>query len=166
MGEPTDSLVVTDDLVGHGLVGLGVGDLHGGTEDHLAGVRQGGHVDHLGILQAPFDIADPRLDHALLFAGGVVLGVLLEVTQLTRLGDGLGDLRTQLGLEVLELVFQGTGALDGHGVLGHALTPACRSCSRRTVFSAPNFKASQMAWPPAMVVVQHSLCCSALRRME
>src|SRR5690606_20018637 len=159
-------LVVADDLVAHLLVGLDIGDVHGGTEDHLAGMRDAGDVDNLSVLQASLDITNARLDHALLLARGMVFGVFLEIAQLARLGDGLGDLRTQHGLQMLEFIFQGASALDGHREFGHDLIPAWSSCKRRTVFSGPNLSASQIAWPPAMVVVMQILCCRALRRME
>src|SRR5690606_20735225 len=138
-------LVVADDLVAHLLVGLDIGDVHGGTEDHLAGMRDAGDVDDLSVLQASLDITDARLDHALLLARGVVFGVFLEIAQLARLGDGLGDLRTQHGLQMLEFIFQGASALDGHREFGHDLIPAWSSCKRRTVFSGPNLSASQIA---------------------
>ncbi|MNN82705.1 hypothetical protein D3C81_1996660 [compost metagenome] len=86
----------------------------------------------------------------------MVFGVFLEVAQFARFADGLAQARA-LGLAQEQvLLFQGASALDGHRVLGnaHALSPACRSCKRRTVFSGPNFNASQMASPAAMVVVQ------------
>src|SRR5690606_22267661 len=125
----------------------------------------GGDVDDLGVLQAPLDVADARLGQPLLFAGGVVLGVFLQVAQLAGLGDGRADLRA-LDFQLLEFLFQGASALDGHRVFRHALIPACKSCSRRTVRSGPNLMASHTAWPPARVVVMQTLCCRALRRME
>src|SRR5690606_3083732 len=65
-------LVLTNDLVGHLIAGFGVFKVHGGAEDHLARVGNGGNVDHYRVLQAAFDIADTRLDHALFFTGSVV----------------------------------------------------------------------------------------------
>src|SRR5690606_15584415 len=97
------------------------------------------------VLQTALDVTDARLDHALLLAGSVVLGVFLEVTQLTRLGDRLAQRRTTHLGQVSQFFFQGARALDGHWVLGHAWIPAWRSCSRRTVFSGPNLSASQIA---------------------
>lgn len=47
----------------------------------------GGHIDDLRILQTAFDITDSCLDHTLLFPGGMVFGILLEVAQFARLGD-------------------------------------------------------------------------------
>ena len=46
------------------------------------------------------------------------------------------------------------GGFEEAGFYEDAFSPACRSCKRRTVFSGPNFSASQMASPAAMVVVQ------------
>ncbi|MOA40264.1 hypothetical protein D3C78_1621220 [compost metagenome] len=97
------------------------------------------------MLQTTFDVANPRLHHALLLAGSVVLGILLEVAQLTRGTDVLTELRTHDLGQVSQFFLQGARALDSHRVLGHALIPACRSCRRRTVFSGPNFSASQIA---------------------
>src|SRR5690554_676660 len=110
----------------------------------LAGIGNGSHIDHLGRRQAALDVADACFHHALLLAGGMILGVLLQVSQLSRLGNGGGDLRTHHRLEVLELFLEGAGALNGHGIL-HAYNLSCRSCRRRTARSGPNFSAMQTA---------------------
>ena len=57
----------------------------------------GGDIDHHRVLQTPFNIADTRLDHTLLFTSGMVFGVFLEVAQLPRFTDRLAQART-LGL--------------------------------------------------------------------
>src|SRR3990167_1331804 len=150
------SLILTHDLVSHAFVGLDVGDFHGRAENYLAGMRDGGDIDDHRILHTAFDVTNPRLDHTLLLASSVVFGVFLQVTQLAGRTDVLAQLWTydlgQMGV----LLFQGARALNGHRVFGyaHAFNPACRSCKRRTVFSGPNFSASQIASPAAMVVVQ------------
>ena len=133
-----------------------VGDFDGCAENHLAGVRNGRHIDDHRVLHAAFDVTDPRLDHTLLLTGSVVFGVFLQVTQLAGRTDVLAELRTDDFGQVSVLLFQGASALNGHWVLryAHAFNPACRSCKRRTVFSGPNFSASQIASPAAMVVVQ------------
>ena len=113
-----------------------------------------GDVDDHCILQAALDITDTRLDHALLLARGMVFSVLFEVTELARSADILAQFGTHYLGQVSVLLFQGARALNGHWVFDHALIPACRSCRRRTVFSGPNFSASQIACPAAMVVVQ------------
>jgi hypothetical protein len=51
-------------------------------------------LDDVGIAEHLLDVADPRLHHALLVLGGVVLRVLLQVSVLARHLDLLGDLGT------------------------------------------------------------------------
>src|SRR5690606_8404133 len=161
------SLVISHDLVGDLFVGLAVGDIHGGAENDLAGMGNGRDIDHDRMLQSSFDITNTRLDHTLLLARSMVLGVFLEIPQFTRRTDLLTEFRTHDLGQVSQFFFQGASALDGHRKFAcHALIPAWRSCSRRTVFSGPNLSASHTAWPPARVVVMHTLCCRALRRME
>ncbi|MNN59391.1 hypothetical protein D3C81_1745030 [compost metagenome] len=108
-------------------------------------MRDGGDVDDHRVLQATLDVTDTRLDHALLLAGSVILGILLEIAQLPCGTDVLTELRTHDLGQMGQFFLQGASALDSHRVLGHALIPACRSCRRRTVFSGPNFSASQIA---------------------
>src|SRR5690606_35123129 len=77
------SFVVTHDLVGHLLVGFAVSDIHSGAENYFTGVSNGRDIDNDRMLQPTFDIANARLDHALLLAGRMVLSVFLEIAQFT-----------------------------------------------------------------------------------
>jgi hypothetical protein len=46
------------------------------------------------ILNPAFDVTNPRFDHALLFASGMVFGVFFQVTQLAGRTDVLAELWT------------------------------------------------------------------------
>ena len=59
--------------------------------------------DDLDVAQHRLELADPRLVEALLVLRGVVVGVLLEVAELTRPLDPLGDLTAERPAAVLEL---------------------------------------------------------------
>src|SRR5690554_5287246 len=137
-------LVFSNQLVPDLVVGVDIDDGDRGAKNDLAGVGDARYINHLGRRQATLDVTDTRLDHALLLASGVVFGVLLQVSQLTRFGDGLGDLRAQYGFQVLELILKGLGALFCHRVL-HIHNLSCRSCRQRTARSGPNFSAMQTA---------------------
>src|SRR3546814_248547 len=86
------SFIVANDLVGHLLVGLDIGDIHSGTEDYLASRRDVGDIDNLGVLQSTPDVADTRLNHALLLTRSMILGVLLQIAHFARLGARLGEI--------------------------------------------------------------------------
>ena len=58
--------------------GLDVADLDGAAEeDHVFG--DGGGIDDGGIVEAGFEVLDAGFEHGEFFAGGVVVGVFLEV---------------------------------------------------------------------------------------
>src|SRR5205823_2502808 len=76
------------------------------TAEGDAVLGQRAHVDDDGPGEPVGQVADAGLEHALVFAGGVVLGVLGEVAHVAGGGDPLGHLdhldvphAVQLGLE-------------------------------------------------------------------
>src|SRR5690606_40139362 len=82
-------LVLAGDLIDHPVAFLLVLELDRGAEHHLARVGQRPGIDDLGIGELRFELADPALDEALLFASGVVLRVLRQIAMAARLRDGL-----------------------------------------------------------------------------
>ena len=61
-----------------------------------------------------------NFDEALLFARGMVFGILAQITVGTRFRDRLDDVRTRLGLQLLQLRTQGFGPPEGHRCSFHA----------------------------------------------
>ena len=111
-----------------------------------------GRVDHLGGRQLGLDLTDPALDESLLFARGVVFGILGQVAVTARLGDRLDDARTIFALQALEFVAQRLGAPQGHRSPFQAFASLCRSWSRFTSTASRWSRASQVASAPASVV--------------
>ena len=86
-------------------------------------------VDDVGAADAVLQLVDPRLEHALVLAGGVVLGVLAEVAHVAGVGHPLGHLN-HLGVLLLvefgpELVVAFAGHRDA--VFGHCQIAPARS---------------------------------------
>ena len=75
------ALVGADDAVGRLLRRLRVGELDRGAEGDAV-ARELGRVDHLGEGELLLEVLHAAFDEGLLVAGGVVLGVLLEVAVL------------------------------------------------------------------------------------
>ena len=73
------------------------------TKTHALGHVVGVH--DLRVRQAAFEFSDIRFHHALVFPGGVVVGVFFEVAQRARFGDALRDLGA-LGFEFNEALFE------------------------------------------------------------
>src|SRR5690606_22856149 len=139
----------------------------GAEHDLVAGVELG-HVDQLRVRQLRLELLDPALDEALLFAGGVVLGVLLEIAVGARLGDRLDYRGALVRLEVVEFGAQSLRALRGQWCL-HVLpvgfqvpaagcpvvarpSPACNSCSDHTGPLSRKSRECSRALAPATVV--------------
>ena len=86
-------------------------DLDGGTDFHHAlGVLA---LDDAGVADQLFQQKDAALDEALLILGIVVFGVFIDIAELFRLPDSLGDLGAALVTEHLELRLQAVQALLG-----------------------------------------------------
>src|SRR5690606_28847950 len=99
----------------------------GRPEDDARTGRQLGRIDHFRMRERPFEFLDAALDEALLLAGGVVFGVLLQVTVRPRFGDRIDDGRTLDRLELLQLFAQTLGAAYGHRDSTHACNVLCNS---------------------------------------
>src|SRR5690606_2524617 len=80
--------VVADDAVDFLLFRLAVNDGNGGAKTYLARVGNGFDIDNLRIGQLAFDFLDAAFAKALLFARGVILGVLFQIAVLARFGNG------------------------------------------------------------------------------
>src|SRR5690606_27987777 len=106
-------LEVANDLPGLLLVGIQVDQFDRGAKHHLVADIELGHVDDLGVGQLGLELLDPALDETLLFAGGVVFGVFLQVTVGARFRDRGDDFRTLDRLEFFKLGAQALGALVG-----------------------------------------------------
>ena len=99
-------------------------------------VGQAAAVHDEGPAQGVLQGVDAGLQHALVFAGGVVLGVLAQVAQLAGGGDALGHLDhldvlhpIQVGLLLL-VAFPGHGdSFVGHGV--HVLNTTVPAGARK-----------------------------------
>jgi hypothetical protein len=94
-----------DDRVLDRLLGVDVAQPNAGPDAHDVGL----HIslfDHAGALQPLLERGDAVLEHGLLVLGVVVLGVLRDVAELTRLLDALGDLPALHRREMLDLVLQ------------------------------------------------------------
>src|SRR5690606_21905332 len=90
------------------------------------------HVDHFGERQRRLQLIDAALDETLLLAGGVVLGVLLEVAVRARLGDRLHDARALDRLQPIELFAQAFDAALGQWGSSHACSSRWSSWSALT----------------------------------
>ena len=98
-----------------------VADRDDGTVADLVGDRH--TVDDLRVLDEASQVDDATLHLALLLLGGVVVAVLLEVTELARRFDLAGDVDPPVGREVLvlgeepvvRLLGQLGGPSHGHG---------------------------------------------------
>ena len=78
-----------------------------------------GRVDDLGGRELAFDFLDAAFDEALAILGGVVLGVLGQVTLGARLGDRVDHPGALDGLELVQLGLELLGAAFGDGNGGH-----------------------------------------------
>src|SRR5690606_13255844 len=86
---------------------------------------QGCDVDHLGVRKLGLQLFDPALDEALLLAGRVVLGILLQIAMRPGFRDRVDDRRALDRLELLELGAQALRALGCDGCLHEkVLAPA------------------------------------------
>ena len=100
-------------------------DEHGGADGDLA-ARLITLLDDGGVTQLLFELCDLVLEHRLLVLRRVVLGVLREVAELARLFDGLRNLATALGGEVVETLLElaiplgGEDDFLGHGASGRS----------------------------------------------
>ena len=81
------ALVGADDAVGDLFLGLRVHQLHGRAEGHLGGALELRGIDHLGAADLVLELLDAPFVEAAALAGGVVLGVLLEIAVRARLAD-------------------------------------------------------------------------------
>src|SRR5581483_3595339 len=100
-----------DDLVADLLAVLAAQELRRAERDPGALLRR---VDHLRGGDLRLELPDTPLDEPLALLGGVVLGVLREVSVRARLGDRLDDAGALLALELLELLLEPGVALPGH----------------------------------------------------
>src|SRR5690606_958575 len=121
-------LQVANDLVAPLFIRLDVGHRDLGAEyDPVAGIELA-HVDHVGMRQLAFQLLDAAFDEALLFAGSVVLGVLLQVAMRACLGDGIDHRGALDGLEFLQFGAQALRALQCHGC-SHLSSFLMRPCA-------------------------------------
>src|SRR6185437_10729760 len=67
--------------------------------------RKLGDIDHVGARKLVLKLRDAALVQRLLLLGGVILGILRQVTVRARFGDLLNDAGPLDGLAMLELVF-------------------------------------------------------------
>src|SRR3954447_21487946 len=125
---------LADDLPYRLLVGVLVDQRHGGAElDGVAG--QFRDVDDVGARQLVLELGDAALIVRLLFLGGVIFGVLRQVTVRARIRDMRDDARTVLRLPLLQLGLQRGIAGCGHrNLLGHRFSSfiSCRPVATRT----------------------------------
>ena len=113
--------------------------------------------------------ANARLDEAVLFPGGRVLGVFGQVAMRPGLGDCGNDVRTLHGLQAMKLITQALGTGHGQRRLVHAIpfSSACKACKEYTSRPSAIWRMPmQAARAPSMVVKIVSLATSALVRME
>ena len=102
------------DDVGVGLVGLEVEHGDRGAEPDAIGRRL--VIGELAqLVQALVQLAQPRLDELLALEGRLVFGVLPQVTQLDRLGDGLGKEDVEFMAELVDFAAQLLPHLTDHG---------------------------------------------------
>src|SRR3954454_18372892 len=97
-------------------------------------VARGVHLDHVRFSVAVAEPLDLRLEVRLVFLGYVVLGVLLEVTELPRRVDAPTHRPATIRLELLELGLQRLEPLSGDPlcigpICGHAGIFAGRPCT-------------------------------------
>ena len=104
--------------------------IHRGAEDYLAvGQRPGvfiRHIDDVGVGELGLDVFDATLDEALLLAGRMVLGILLEIAVGARFSNGLDDPRPLDSFQALELGTQLFGAFGGQRCFMHGRRPLRR----------------------------------------
>src|SRR5262249_37754767 len=120
----------SDQLVDLVLAGVEVLDADAGAEDDGV-LGQAALIDDVGAGELVLQRVDARLQHALVLAGGVILGVLAEIPQVTGRRDPLGHLEhlavghaVEVGLELL-VAFAGHGdSGGGHGLFHSFLLTA------------------------------------------
>src|SRR5262249_61668301 len=105
-------------------------------------------IDDVGAGELVLQRVDARLQHALVLAGGVILGVLAEIPQVTGRRDPLGHLEhlavghaVEVGLELL-IAFAG----HGDSVGGHGLYHSFSQTSLARGFSLPDGE-NVTKWP-------------------
>src|SRR5690348_15067529 len=112
---------VADDLVDDRISAVLVFEFDGGAEHHARAGVEARDINDFGGGQARFQLLDAALDEALLFACGMVLGVLLEVAVRARFGDRGDHLRPLHRFQALQFGAQTIGAGFGHGGSFHWL---------------------------------------------
>ncbi len=113
-------LVLTHDLVTHLFAGRGIHQHHCGPENDTAFGIQVPWINDLSIGQLALKLLDTPLDEALAFLGGIIFGVLGQVTVRARLGDRGNHRRAFDRLQVLQLFAQLIGTDHGQWYLVHA----------------------------------------------
>jgi len=84
----------------------------------------------LSIGQLGLDVLDPRLNEALLFPSGVVLGIFFQIAVFARLGNRLNDLRALVGLEISQFIAQQFFTTFGQRYPNHVFNSSGRSHRR------------------------------------
>jgi hypothetical protein len=102
-------------------------------------------IDHLGPAEDRFEFLDPPLDEALLFAGGMIFGVLGQVAMCAGLGDGLDDGRPVDRLQLTQLGIKRVEPCPRQGDLFHRRLQSAQGSIMRTAFAV-------LACPPGAQV--------------
>jgi hypothetical protein len=145
-------LQVADDLVALFLVGFDVGQRDRRAEHHAASGIQLGHVDHFGMRKLAFQLLDAAFDEALLLAGGVVLGVFLQVAMRARFGNGVDDLGAFHRFQLVQFLAQPLRAFQCQWRSHCPCSSLWSSCSAHTGPVPRNSSECTSARAPAMVV--------------
>ena len=98
-------------------------------------------IDNLDIGQLALDLLNATLGKTLLFTGGVILGVLFQITVFTGRGNIIDNRRPYHFGEMLKLFPQSNLTLNSHWGLLHYTISWCRDWMRRTVVAPWKFNA-------------------------
>jgi len=85
--------VLANDLVRGALAAVLVLEIDGGAENHFAGVRERGGIDHLGRRQLGLDLADAAFYETLCSRAAWYSAFYREIPMTARFGNGLDDAR-------------------------------------------------------------------------
>src|SRR5690606_21845903 len=115
------------------LAALDVHEVHRRAENDTAVRVELCDIDDLRVRELRLDVANARLDHALLLLRRVVLRVLAKITMSTRLRDRVHHTGTLLALQPLQLLSEALCSTRRQWHLTQTAASSCRSCNRLTM---------------------------------
>ncbi len=114
-------LILTDDLIRDLITCICILKLNRRTKNNFALCIDLCHINDLAVSKLAFNLLDAPFSKALLFTRRVILGILLEISVGSCLGNGLGDLGTHDGLQMGEFCAQLLGTAQGQGYFLHGV---------------------------------------------